>query len=83
MKIRLRTAGILRKYLPPGAQASAAELDLEEGATPMDVIRKLGMPEEASYLVTLNGSAVPTAEREIRTLSPDDDLAIMPPLRGG
>ena len=83
MKIRLRTAGILHKYLPPGSAGNSAELDLEDGATPIDVMRKLGMPAGASYLVTLNGEAVPRAEREKRTLSENDDLAIMPALRGG
>ncbi len=83
MKIRLRTAGILHKYLPPGAVGNAVELDLEDGATPIDVMRKLGMPAGASYLVTLNGVSVPRAEREKRALSENDDLAIMPPLRGG
>ena len=53
------------------------------GATPADVIRQLGMPEGTSYLVVLNGANVTKAERASRVLAADDNLAIMPPLKGG
>ncbi len=56
---------------------------MAEGATPVDVIRALGMPAEASYLVVLNGTSVPKAERASRPLAENDKLAIMPPLKGG
>ncbi len=83
MKITIKTAGLLGKYLPPGSVGNDAELEVAEGATPRDVIAQLGMPLEASYLVTLNGESVPTAERRVRTLADNDRLAIMPPLKGG
>ncbi|MCH7930274.1 MAG: MoaD/ThiS family protein [Proteobacteria bacterium] len=83
MKITIKTAGLLGKYLPPGSAGNDAELEVAEGATPRDVIAQLGMPLDASYLVTLNGESVPTAERRVRTLADNDRLAIMPPLKGG
>ena len=83
MKIQVKTAGNLGKYLPPGAEGNLAEVEVAEGATPLDVIRQLGMPPEGSYLVVLNGASVPKAERETRPLAADDTLSIMPPLRGG
>ncbi len=83
MRIRIKTAGLLGKYLPPGSGDNDAELEVAEGATPRDVMAQLGMPLDASYLVTLNGASVPTAERGIRTLAENDRLAIMPPLKGG
>ncbi len=83
MKITIKTAGLLGKYLPPGSAGNDAELEVAEGATPRDVIAQLGMPLDASYLVILNGESVPTAERRVRTLADNDRLAIMPPLKGG
>ncbi len=83
MKITIKTAGLLGKYLPPGSVGNDAELEVTQGATPRDVIARLGMPLDASYLVTLNGESVPTAERRVRTLADNDRLAIMPPLKGG
>ena len=83
MKINLKTAGSLGRYLPAGANGNLAEVEVTEGATPLDVMRQLGFPEEATYLVVLNGSSLPKAERGTVQLAEDDKLAIMPPLKGG
>lgn len=83
MKIRVKTAGLLGGYLPPGSARNRAVLRVEEGTTPLDVMRKLGMPLGDSYLVSLNGRVVRQAERGTRLLDEDDQLAIMPPLKGG
>ena len=82
MKIRVKTAGNLGKYLPAGSSGNLAEIDVAEGATPADVMTKLGLPE-GSYLVILNGDSVPKAERGSRALAENDNLSIMPPLKGG
>ncbi len=83
MKVTVKTAGNLGRYLPPGSAGNTAVLDVSEGDTPVDVMRRLGLPEDGSYLIVLNGTAVPKAERASRRLADDDSLAIMPPLRGG
>ena len=83
MKIRVKTAGLLGSYLPPGNERNRAVLRVPPGATPLDVMRQLGMPLGNPYLVSLNGSVVRLAERGSRTLNEDDQLAIMPPLKGG
>jgi sulfur carrier protein ThiS len=82
MKITVKTAGNLGKYLPPGSAGNRAELEVAEGATPAEVMARLGLPE-GSYLVILNGSSLPKAERGSRALAEADTLAIMPPLKGG
>ena len=83
MRIAFKTAGLLVKYLPAGSRDRTASLELPAGATPLDVIRKLGMPEDGSYLVILNGASVPKAERAGLALAEGDSLSIMPPLKGG
>ena len=83
MQIRVKTAGLLGRYLPPGSAGNRAVIRVEAGATPLDVMRKLGMPLGDRYLVSLNGSVVRQAERGTRVLDQDDQLAIMPPLKGG
>ena len=83
MKISFKTASSLAKYLPAGSVGNRAQLEVADGATPADVIRQLGMPEGTSYLVVLNGANVTKAERASRVLAADDNLAIMPPLKGG
>lgn len=74
---------MLAKYLPAGTVKNVAELEVTEAATPLDVIRKLGIPTDGQYLVLLNGELVPKDQRERRTLVADDKLSIMPPLKGG
>ena len=83
MKIRVKTAGLLGSYLPAGSERNRAVIRVSPGATPLDVMRQLRMPLENSYLVSLNGTVVRIAERDTQVLNDDDQLAIMPPLKGG
>jgi sulfur carrier protein ThiS len=83
MLITVKSSGLLVKYLPAERQGNSAALEVAEGATPAGVIEQLGMPAEGSYLVILNGVSLPQAERRSRALAEGDQLAIMPPLKGG
>jgi len=83
VKIRFKTGDLFAEYLPPDSAGNSTELDVPEGATPMDVMRQLGMPLDESYLVSLNGEVVVTSERDTRKLTENDKLAVMPPLKGG
>ncbi len=83
MKIHFKTGGLFVEHLPAGSTGSTAELDVSEGATPMDVMRQLHMPLDEKYLVSLNGEVVVISERDSRALAENDHLAIMPPLKGG
>lgn len=83
MQITVRTAGLLGRYLPPGSAGNEARLDVEMGSTPLDIMRRLALPEHDSYLVMLNGQIVPVAKRPATRLSEGDELGIFPPLKGG
>jgi sulfur carrier protein ThiS len=83
MKIQVRSAGMLAKYLPTGSTKNVAELEVADTATPLDVIKQLGMPIDGQYFVALNGELVPKDERGRRNLAANDKLSIMPPLKGG
>ncbi len=83
MKIQFKTGGLLVEHLPAGSTGNTADLEVLEGATPMDVMRQLGMPMDENYLVSLNGEVVVISERDSRVLAENDHLAIMPPLKGG
>lgn len=83
MNIQFKTGGEFIEHLPAGATGNTVALQVPDGATPVDVMRQLGMPTDENYLVSLNGEVVVRSERATRTLSEDDLLAIMPPLKGG
>ncbi len=74
---------MLAKYLPTGSTKNVAELEVADTATPLDVIKQLGMPIDGQYFVALNGELVPKDERGRRNLAVNDKLSIMPPLKGG
>lgn len=82
MKIQVKTTGILDDYLPANSDNSA-EIEVNEDVTPMDVVRRLGMPANEKYLIAVNGDVIPQSEHAAFTLSAHDTLAIMPPLKGG
>ena len=83
MKIQFKTGGIFVEHLPAGTTGNTAEIEVPDGATPMDVMHQLGMPTEENYLVSLNGEVVVISERATKTLAENDQLSIMPPLKGG
>ena len=63
MRVSIKTGGLLGKHLPPGSDGNRADIEVPDGATPLEVIAQLGMPEDWTYLVIHNGAAVPKAER--------------------
>ena len=83
MKIRFKTSGLFVEHLPAGGSGTTTELEVADGATPVDVMRQLSMPTDENYLVSLNGEVVVISERGSRVLAENDRLAIMPPIKGG
>ena len=83
MRITLKTAGLLGKYLPAGSAGNSASVEVAEAATALEVMRQLGFPEDRSYLVLLNGASVSRANRATQELAENDELSVLPPLKGG
>ncbi len=83
MQITLKVGGLLGKHLPANAENNTVTLDVADDASVIDVMTQLGMPLEQRYLVILNGANVPTSVRGETIVGADDNLSIMPPLKGG
>ena len=83
MNISISTAGLLDEFLPPGSDGDTAELEVDEGATLLDVLTQLGVPADKNYLVAINGEVVARSERARRVLADHDSLTILPPVKGG
>ena len=83
MRITVKLFALLGRYLPAGAVDNTVEIEVGDGTTPADVIRRLALPLESCHLVLVNGHYVTPGERDRRRLDPGDALAIWPPIAGG
>ena len=84
MKVTFKLFATLQDYLPPeGKKNNALTLDLEEGTTVDQVVKRFGLPEKLVHLVLIDGGFVPPAERGSRILAEGSTLAIWPPVAGG
>lgn len=84
MKISFKLFAMLQDYLPPEAkQSNALVLELDEGASVLQVIERFGLPQKMCHLVLVDGSFVPPAERAVRVMKDGETLAIWPPIAGG
>ncbi len=79
MRIEVRLFATLVPFLPPDSRDGAAVLEVPEGSTVHDVVRRLGIPSDLERVTLLNGGdSAPEAR-----LRPGDVLTVFPPLAGG
>jgi sulfur carrier protein ThiS len=84
MRITLKLYASLTDRLPAEARANhRIDLNVDPGTTPLDVIRRQGIPEAECAIVLIDGEWVARPERATRVLSEGNVLAIWPPVAGG
>ncbi len=84
MKITFKLFASLTDYLPQQARYSnVLELDVQEGATILQVIEPFALPEKMVHLVLVNGTYIAPEIRMTHPLKEGDVLAIWPPIAGG
>ena len=81
--VTLKLYANLGEHLPPGASRNAVDVETDEGATPLDLLLRFGVPPESAHLVLLSGVFVAPEQRETTRLSQGDVLAVWPPVAGG
>jgi len=83
MKITLKLFASLGRYLPEGARANAAEVQVAEGASAHQVLDQFRVPREKAHLVMVNGVYLDAQARDEPRIKPGDALAVWPPVAGG
>ncbi len=84
MKITLKLFATLTDYLPAESRyTNIVELEVDDGATIMQIIEPYRLPKALVHLVLVNGKYIAPADRQIHALVEGDVLAIWPPIAGG
>jgi molybdopterin converting factor small subunit len=79
VKIAVRAFANLADYVPPSPQGDGVVIDLPEGTTVGELVRRLAIPDDLPRLLLVNGH-----EAELdRRLALGDIVSILPPLVGG
>jgi sulfur carrier protein ThiS len=78
MKVHIHLQSYLADQYAPGDEAKFS-LEVPDGATVADILRKLSVPMEQAAVLTLGDEAVQTTQ----TLKEGDRVTIIPPVAGG
>ena len=76
MKVNVKLMSIFAKY---SKEDDDGKTEIKDGATVLDIVKELGLPEKQVRLIAVNGR-----QSDINTvLSEDDTVFIFPPAAGG
>lgn len=79
MRVRVKLHGILRDYRPAGFKGDVLEMELDEGATVLDVAERFGIPRKVLHAAFFNDEQI----RFDTQLSDGGFLRLFPPVVGG
>ena len=79
MRVEVRLFATLAPFLPADSRDGAADLEIPEGSTIVDVTDRLGIPPDLARVVLVNGRDAGSNA----PLAPRDVVTIFPPLAGG
>ena len=82
MQVTFKLFASLMAYLPEGAHKNEAQLEVEPGITPNQLIERYSVPKSEVHLVLLNGIYLDENARD-DAMKDGDTLAIWPPVAGG
>jgi len=82
MKVQVKLLGALRHHATADA-AGTLHLDLPEASPVQDVIGRLPVPANASYIVVVNGDRIAPVDLPLRVLKDGDTVSLVPAIKGG
>jgi len=84
MRITLKLFATLEKYLPASRSAhNEAVVEVPDGASVAEVLRRFGVPREEVHLVLVDGRFAPADALDAVRLEQGQALAVWPPVAGG
>ncbi len=79
MRIELRLYASFKSYLPGNRNGNSCTMEIEEGTTVQELLRKLNIPAGATKVVFVNG----VHAEEDKVLQEGDRVGAFPPVAGG
>jgi sulfur carrier protein ThiS len=83
MDISVTLFGGLRHFLPAGSSFNKCSLPLEEGEHLDALLARLPIPADKPYIVIINDVKVAREDYADITVQPDDEVVLLPPIKGG
>lgn len=83
MEVSVKLFGGLRAYLPAGSSFNGCRLSLEENASLGSLLQQLPIPSDKAYIVIINDEKVDAKNYDGLRVSADDDIVLIPPIKGG
>jgi sulfur carrier protein ThiS len=85
VRVSVSLVGILQEYYPGAIDTEHGPVVQEAapGTTVRAFISALGVPDELEYFIMVNGERVDQAAAQARALEDNDDVVLVPVLKGG
>ena len=83
MDISVTLFGGLRHFLPAGSSFNKCKLELDEGSRLEALLKLLPIPTAKPYIVIINDEKVAREDYADITIHTDDEVVLLPPIKGG
>jgi sulfur carrier protein ThiS len=83
MQVSVTLFGGLRHYLPPGSSFNKCSIAIENGASLEALLEQIPIPADKPFLVIFNDEKVDAEDYAGIKVGPDDDVVLLPPIKGG
>ena len=83
MEISVTLFGGLRHFLPAGSSFNKCKIDIDDGANLEALLQRIPIPADKPFLVILNDEKVSREAYPETVVQADDDIVLLPPIKGG
>ena len=83
MDISVTLFGGLRHFLPAGSSFNKCTISVDEGGSLDALLQQLPIPPQKPYIVILNDEKVSREDYAEITVQGDDNVVLLPPIKGG
>ena len=83
MEISVTLFGGLRHYLPAGSSFNKCSIAVDDGSSLETLLQKVPVPSDKPYMVILNDEKVTSDQYAEVTVQGDDEVVLLPPIKGG